>query len=64
MEFVGVGVLMVLLEECWKKLVVEGLFDEVYKKVLFYLLDMIGVVIFESGVVICDIMYCLVDCFL
>lgn len=52
LELVGVGVLMVLLEECKKKFVVEGLFVEECKKLLLFLLKVIGVVMLLMGVVI------------
>ncbi len=62
-EPAGVGALMALLEERRKKLAAEGLFDEVHKKPLPFLPQVIGVVTSPSGAVIRDILHRLGDRF-
>ena len=59
----GVGALMALLEERRKKLQAEGLFDEVRKKDIPLLPEVIGVVTSPTGVVIRDILHRIADRF-
>ena len=63
MEPAGVGALMALLEERRKKLGAEGLFDDVHKKTLPFLPQVIGVVTSPTGAVIRDILHRLDDRF-
>ena len=63
MEPAGVGALMALLEERRKKLAAEGLFDDVHKKPLPFLPEVIGVVTSPTGAVIRDILHRLDDRF-
>ncbi|WP_172294035.1 exodeoxyribonuclease VII large subunit [Pseudoruegeria sp. HB172150] len=59
----GVGALMAMLEKRKKALAAEGLFDEVRKRPLPYLPEVIGVITSPSGAVIRDILHRLRDRF-
>ncbi len=56
-EPAGIGALMQLLEERRRKLSAEGLFDEVRKKPIPYIPQVIGVVTSPTGAVIRDILH-------
>ena len=57
MEIAGTGALLKLLEERKQKFAAEGLFDQVHKKQIPFLPDVIGVVTSASGAVIRDIIH-------
>jgi len=63
MELAGEGALLKLLEDRRKKLLAEGLFDEVHKKPLPFLPKTIGVVTSPTGAVIRDIIHRIRDRF-
>ena len=63
MELAGEGALLKLLEDRRKKLLAEGLFDEVNKRPLPYIPEVIGVVTSPTGAVIRDILHRLRDRF-
>ena len=63
MELAGEGALLKLLEARRKKLLAEGLFDEVNKRPLPYIPKVIGVVTSPTGAVIRDILHRLRDRF-
>ncbi len=63
MELAGEGALLKLLEERRKKLAAEGLFDEVRKKDIPLLPEVIGVVTSPTGAVIRDILHRIADRF-
>jgi len=62
-ELAGLGALMAMLEERKKWLAAEGLFDEVHKRPIPYLPEIIGVVTSPTGAVIRDILHRLADRF-
>ncbi len=63
MELAGEGALLKMLEDRRRKLAEEGLFDEVRKKPIPYLPEVIGVVTSPTGAVIRDILHRLADRF-
>jgi len=63
LQLAGLGALMQLLEQRRKKLAAEGLFDDIHKKPLPYLPEVIGVVTSPTGAVIRDILHRLEDRF-
>jgi len=63
MELAGEGALLKLLEERKRKLAAEGLFDELRKKPLPFLPELIGIVTSPTGAVIQDILHRIADRF-
>lgn len=63
MELAGEGALLKLLEERKRKLAAEGLFDEVRKKPLPFLPQVIGVITSPTGAVIRDMLHRIDDRF-
>jgi exodeoxyribonuclease VII large subunit len=62
-EPAGLGALMAILEERRRKLATEGLFDQVRKRPLPFLPEVIGVITSPTGAVIRDILHRLADRF-